>query len=136
MQVPPGHRAIVAFACPTAPSKPWLLLRTFPRRFLREHVIQVHERLRRFRCTICGASYLQRAHANKHVAATHGEAFAASDPSAAVIKLSDAEARSARDAGRDTEGLRRRATRTGPAPSACKPSYNAAASRVWYISTF
>ena len=64
---------------------------------------------------LCGASYLQRAHANKHVAAAHPERDPASSSGHERIirKLSDAEARRARDLGEDTSGLRRH-RRTSP----------------------
>lgn len=78
--------------------------RIFTRRsFLREHILQVHERLRRFRCEICGASYLQRAHANKHVASSHPQQAAAAGRSLSglVSKLSDGAAKHARDEGSD-----------------------------------
>ncbi|KAA0162424.1 hypothetical protein FNF31_03223 [Cafeteria roenbergensis] len=98
--------------------------RTFARpSFLREHIIQVHERLRRFRCMLCGASYLQRAHANKHVAAAHPERDPASSSGHERIirKLSDAEARRARDLGEDTSGLRRH-RRTSPSMTSTQGS--------------
>jgi hypothetical protein len=80
--------------------------------------------LRRFRCQICGAGYLQRAHANKHVVSSHPADAAQAGRSLAglVIKLSNEDARRSQVEGSDGFGARTAANTPNAAVSAAASS--------------